>query len=127
MKNRKKIYKIAKYMFKNSLTEGIVDAKKVNLVLKEIISKRPNHLTYILKLYKKLITQALAKEELIVESASLLPNQKSIEKQLLEKTGTQRIIYKTNPKFVLGAKITHGDWVYDQTLGAKLAQLTMND
>ena len=77
----------------------------------------------ILKIYKKLIENTLLKEQVVVETALRLTNQKKIEKEILNRTGAKRIIYKTNPKIVLGAKITHGDWVWDETLSAKLAQL----
>lgn len=120
---KKNLQKIAKTLFKKSLTDGTVNVKKVQLVLKETVARKPPQLVSILKIYKKLIENTLLEEQVVVETALKLANQKKIEKEILNKTGAKKIIYKTNPKIVLGAKITHGDWVWDATLGAKLAQL----
>ena len=119
----KNLPKTAKILFRKSLTDDTVDVKKVQFVLKETVAQKPPQLASILKIYKKLIENTLLKEQVVVETALRLTNQKKIEKEILNRTGAKRIIYKTNPKIVLGAKITHGDWVWDETLSAKLAQL----
>lgn len=138
--NKKKILKIAKAMLKQSLNQGSVDSNKVQQVLKETIAKKPKNLVNILKKYKKLIQTALSQEEVIVETATpivnrsprskgrgslfLNQNKKDLEDQIIAKTGARRVSYKTNPKIVLGAKITHGDWIWDASLDAKLRKLT---
>ena len=124
----KNLEKIAKSLFKKSLnSDGLVDAKKVQIILRQIVSQKPPQLIKILKKYKKLIAAALSCEELIVETAQNLTSQKKFEQNLFAKTGAARISYKINPNIVLGARITHGDWVYDKTLQAKLERLTIND
>ena len=120
----KKIKDLAKIMFKKSLKDGIVNPANVSLVLKENVSQKPQGLKNILKIYKHLVETKLAKEELIVETAQKTTEITKMEKELLSKTGAKRIKYKTNPKMVFGLKITHGDFVYDLTLGSKLKQLT---
>lgn len=120
----KKELKIAKLMFKQSLTGGTVDTRKVGTVLKAVSSQKLAHPTSVLKIYKRLIQIALKKEEVVVESASRLTNQAKFEKELKQKTGALRVKYKINPDFVLGTRITHGDWIYDETLDEKLNQLT---
>ena len=122
----KKLLKIAKGMFKQSLSQELVNTQKVRGILGEITRQKPAHLASILKIYKKLIRQALAREEIIIESASQLTNQSELEKQFLAKTGARKVLFKTNPKIVTGAKITHGDWIWDATLDAKLKQLTID-
>jgi len=124
MKNRKKIIKIAKIMFKDSLSEDLVDTKLVSQTLKKIIFQKPPGLINILKIYKRLIETQLKKEEIILEAGSKIANQKKLEKELIKKTGAQRIRFKIDPVIVFGAKVTHGDWIYDATLDAKLKQLT---
>ncbi len=120
--------KIAKMLFKKSLSaDGSVDTGKVQGVLKEITAQKPARLINILKIYKKLIEIALNKEQIIVESAQKLENQQKFEREILKKTGAKHITYKINPNIVLGTKITHGDWVYNETLQAKLERLTIND
>ena len=121
----KNLEKIAKSLFKKSLnSDGFVDTKKVQVILNTIVSQKPPQLIKILKIYKKLIAAALSHEELVVETAEKLSNQKKFEQNLFDKTGAARISYRINPNIVLGARITHGDWVWDETLQAKLENLT---
>lgn len=124
MKSRKKQILIAKQMFKSSLSKGKVDTDKVRTILKRMLSQKPAGLLKILNIYKRLIEAAVSKELLILESAVEVANKKLLEKELLKKTGASKILYKTNPKITFGAKISHGDWIYDETLDAKLEQLT---
>ena len=124
----KKLTKIAKIMFKNCLdANGFVSGAKVKAQMQIVAKAKPQGLTRILKTYKRLIETALSKEEIIVESAVKLASLKKIEAELLEKTGAKKVTYKINPNIILGAKIRHGDWIWDETLDAKLNQLTMND
>jgi len=116
----KNLEKIAKSLFKKSLNnDGLVDTKKVQIILNTIVFQKPPQLIKILRKYKKLIEAALSREELVVETAEKLSSQKKFAK-----TGSTRINYKINPNIVLGARITHGDWVWDETLQAKLENLT---
>jgi len=120
----KKIKVLAKVMFKKSLKEGVVNSASVSAVLKETISQKPQNLKNILKFYKHLIEDKIAREELIVETAQKTKEIEKMEKELLSKTGARRIKYKINPKLIFGLRITHGDFVYDATLDSKLKQLT---
>ena len=113
-------------MFKQSLTNGVVNPKKVGLILKAVGAQKLAHPTGVLKVYKRLIEIALKKEDVMVESASKLTNQAKFEKELKQKTGALRIKYKFDPSIILGVRITHGDWIYDETLDEKLRQLTTN-
>ena len=124
MRSRKKQVKIAKYLFKKSLSNSRLDIQKVRQALKFIIWQKPAGFITILKIYKRFISQTVAKEELIFETAAKIEKQKQLEAYLLQKTGATRIRHRVNPKIVFGAKIIHGDWVYDATLDSKLKQLT---
>ncbi|KKR75052.1 hypothetical protein A2470_00440 [Candidatus Curtissbacteria bacterium RIFOXYC2_FULL_41_11] len=121
---KKKQIQIAKVMLKNSLSGGLVNSKLVSFVLREVISQRPQGLTKILKVYRRLVENKLKKEEILIESAQKVANQKQLEQEFTKNTGVKRINFKINPKIVFGAKITAGDWIYDATLDAKLNQLT---
>ncbi len=127
MKSKKKLIDVAKSLFRNSLTEGAVDPKKVRLALLAVKSGDKTNKIAILKIYKKLISQAIAKEEIILETGSRFKPSKKFEDELLAKTGAKRISYKLNGKLVFGAKITHGDWIFDSSLPAKLERLTINN
>lgn len=122
-KNKKALGKIAKSLFKKSLTNGNVDDKKVLTVLKELSKLKPAGLSSILKTYKRFIVEKLSFEEIILETNDKITLQKSFASQIKKKTGAIRVINKTNPNIVFGAKITHGDWIFDETLENKLKQL----
>lgn len=124
MKGSKKLTKIAKVMFKNSVSGGYLDTNKARRIIAEVSTQKPTGLAKILTTYKKYIERQIASEEIIIESAVPLPN-KSLEKELLSKTGARRIKYEINSQMVTGAKIKHGDWLYDESLSGKLANLTI--
>lgn len=121
MKNRKKIVQLAKLMYKNSFTNGFLDNKKIMSNVNILISQKPQGLVNVLRQYKHLISHALNVEELNIESAEKLNIVQ--EKELLTKTGAKKINYRLNPKMVFGAKIKHGDWIFEQSLESKLGQL----
>lgn len=125
MKN-KKLHKIAKTLINNSKTSGFVDEKKVKNILNLLAKSKPAGLISILRTYKRLINAAINKEQIVFESA-LKVQDKKLQEELIAKTNSKSIIYKVNPKLVFGAKITHGDWIWDATLDAKLKQLTTNN
>lgn len=124
MRGSKKLTKIAKIMFKNSLSGGYLDTNKAKRIIAEVSSQKPTGLAKILTTYKKYVQEQIAREEIIIESATPLPN-KSMEKELLLKTGARRIKYQINSQMVTGARIKHGDWLYDESLSGKLANLTI--
>ncbi len=127
MISRKKQLNIAKTLFKKSLnSNGFIDSQKARKLINFLLAAKPVSLTNILKAYKRLVEAALAREEVIVESATRVLNLKDLERRLLKKTAARKIIYKTNPHIILGAKITNGDWVWEETLDSKLEQLTKN-
>lgn len=120
MRDKKKIYRVAKLMYKNSLKNGAVDAKLVGKILKKVTGQKAYGLSKILIVYKNLIAQKIAKEEILVEASTLPQLDKSA---FLKKTGAKRIVFKKNSDLVFGAKITHGDWVWEETLDSRLEQI----
>jgi len=122
--NKKKQLKIAKTLLKKSLTNGTLDSTKVQKILIMLASAKPQGLIGILKTYKRLAGTKLKNEEIVIETGTKLASQSRLELNLKKATGAKRIIYKQNPKIVFGTKITHGDWILDNTLESKLKQLT---
>lgn len=122
-KNKKTLDKIAKALFKKSQTNGNIDDKKVKLILSELTKIKPSGLSSILKTYKRLVVEKLSFEEIILETNDKISVQKSLVDELKKKTGAIRVKNITNPNIVFGLKITHGDWIWDETLGSKLKQL----
>ncbi len=125
MTSRTKLLKIAKTMANASLTANLVDANEVKKVTEAVISLNPANLTKILKIYKNLIENKMRKEEVTVEIPQKNAISKQFEQDIKKTTGAKRVSYVINPKLVAGAKITHGDWVYDQTLDTKLEQIIL--
>lgn len=115
---------IAKALFKKSLDEkGQLNPNRVRQILAGVTRVRHRGVLGILKAYRRLVASQIKKEEVEIEAAQSLKSKK-FEKLILSKTGTRRINFKINPDMVVGAKITHGDWIWDETLDAKLEQLT---
>lgn len=127
MKSSKKYYsQLAKNLYKKSLTQGTLDEKKIRDILKELSLQKPAGLSTILKVYKRLVTHKLHEEEVVIETNDKIHLQKSFTQHLKKGSGAQRIVNKTNPTIVFGAKIYYGDWVWDNTLEERLKQLTTN-
>lgn len=120
----KKNLKIAGSLAKQSLDKnGWVSELKVRHIVSQISKQKPQQATSILKTYRRLIESMLAKEEVVIESPVKI-SLRNLENELIKKIGAKKVIYKINPDLVFGAKITHGDWVFEKTLDSKLKQLT---
>lgn len=118
---------IAKVLFKKSLDgKEQLSPNRVRQILAGVTRARPQGVLGILKAYRRLVASQIKKEEVEIEAAQSLKSKK-FEKLIFSKTGARRINFKINPDMVVGATITHGDWIWDETLDAKLAQLTNGD
>lgn len=122
--NKKKLTRIAKNLFKLSISNGFIDISNVRRILSLLDKSGQSGKIQILKHYKRLIEEKLNKETVIVEAASQITPTKQFEEVILNKTIAKNIKYKINPDIVFGAKVTSGDWIFDSTLDAKLKQLT---
>ena len=119
---KRKITKIAKVIFKDSLRNAQLDNGQIRTIVSKIVKLKPKGYLNILKAYKKLVASQMAKEEILIESAT--PLDKNQEKEILTRAEAKNIRYKINKNMVFGAKITHGDWIYEASLDAKLKQVT---
>jgi F0F1-type ATP synthase delta subunit len=122
--SKKYLNLFSKSLYKKSLNQGLIDEKKVRIILSQLDKFKPAKLSSILKTYKRLIGQKMAREEIIIETNDKMTFQKSFVDNLKKKTGAVRIINKTNPKIVFGVKVYNGDWIWDETLEGKLNQIT---
>ncbi|MEK7580810.1 MAG: F0F1 ATP synthase subunit delta [Patescibacteria group bacterium] len=117
---------LAKALYKRSLTAGIVDEKKVRIITGKLINQNPFKLTHILKTYKRLISEKLKKEEIIIETNNKITLQKSVVDNLKKIGHITKVTNKTNPNITYGARIYQGDWIWDNTLEVKLEQIILN-
>jgi len=124
MQKRQQI-KIARALYKASLKNGQLDSTRSKKVLKQVVKLRPQGLIGILQNYQRLVAEALSWQNVTVESASV-SGVRNLEKELLKKTGAQKVMFKHNTKFVFGARITHGDWIYEDSLASRLAEINRN-
>lgn len=116
--------KIAKTMFAASLKNGLVDEAQGKQILSLVTRRKPQGLLKTLRLYKNLVDSAQNKEKVTIQSAAKLDRQTLT--RISAKTHTRKIAVTVNPRLVFGTRITHGDWVWDNTLEGKLEQLTAN-
>lgn len=125
MTSKKKIKKIAKTMFKFSFRDQYLDETKIRSAVSLIDKSKIQSASKILKLYKRLIQAQVAKEKVIIEApAKISPK---LEKVIILKSKAKKLEFKLNPEMAFGAKITHGDWIWDTSLESKLKRLTIND
>lgn len=121
---KKKHLKVARTMLNISLKNGLLDHQKARKILQTVATAKPQGLSSILKSFKRLVEAQLKTENLQIETATKISNQKNFEKKLLAITGAAKVTYKTNPEIVFGARVTNGDWIWEETLESKLKQLT---
>lgn len=127
MISRKKSQEIAKSLCKKCCTpEGYIEPNKVDLVLNALAKRKPSGYSAILKALKRQIESVIARELVVVEAAQVPPNWKQLEKFLIAKTGATRVVFEPNPDLVFGAKISHGDWIWEQSLDSKLTSLAQS-
>lgn len=124
---KKKQLQIARSMLKASLKNGLLDRNKAKTVLVTLSSNKPQGLSSILKTYKRLVEAKYKLENLEITTAVKIANARKAEKNLLAKTGARKVTYKTNPEMIFGARITQGDWIWEETLESKLKQLATPD
>ncbi|GEM_PF-2959061 len=118
--NKKYQKKVAKLMFKNSLSYGFLDENKVRKILFEVTKTKTRGTSSILKLYKRLVASQLSKEQIIIEAPLKIDIPKSTHDRLISKLGAKRIKFVQNDDIVIGARVTHGDWIFDRSLDSKL-------
>lgn len=108
-------------MYKNSFKGEYLDESKIKFLVTFIVKNQVQALPKILKAYKRLIGTQAAKERVVIETPLKLDT--NLEKSILFKTKAKKLEYQLNPDLVAGAKITHGDWIWDSSLDSKLDQL----
>ena len=122
MISRKKLQKVAKTLYRNSFSAQGIDPKKVKRNLEIIARQKPQGSTKILTIYKQLLEKAISQEEIVIETPQKLSSK--TEKDLLNKTGAKKIVYKISPQMVFGAKIKTGDWIFENGLDSRIQALT---
>lgn len=126
MANKGPIIKIARMMFKNSLTSGQLDEKKVQGLIKGMLFTRRQGAIDILKAYRRLVLNFFEEQTAKIQSAhKLSEEERKALVGLIEKIYQKELHFEfsENRQLLGGIKIKVGDSVWDASLQGKL--LTM--
>ncbi len=126
MKLTKEARKLSKQLFRESFTNGALDAAKVSSVTDAVIRAKPRQYVGVLKELARLIRLEAAKRHAIIESAAELSAE--------EKTATANTIrakygadvtteFKTNTALIGGLRIQVGSDVVDASVRSRLDRL----
>ena len=126
MKLNKEARKLSKQLFRESFTDGALDATKVGSVTDTVIRAKPRQYVGVLKEFARLIRLETARRHAIIESAAPLePAEKSsITRTIHSKDGADVTTeYKTNPALIGGLRIQVGSDVVDASVRSRLDRL----
>lgn len=123
MKHKGDIKKSAKKLFSLSFVNKTLNEQRVLEIVRSLISDQGTQTRAILGMYKNIVTQYIKSHTLVIEVPKGHTITSKEQKELQDISKTDYIEVVENDKIIVGARITHGDWVYDQTLDARLTQL----
>lgn len=126
MKISKEARRHSRELFRASLTEGRLDARKVSTYSDRLISERPRGYVGILKEFARLVRLELQRRHAVIESATALDPAEStrLENELRTRFGTDLTIeHKTTPALLGGLRIQVGSDVWDGSVANRLALL----
>lgn len=126
MKLSKQTRREAKQLFRNVLSNGVVDEARTRQTVKALIEQKPRGYLAILTHFQRLIKLELEKRSARVESPVQLSRevQQQIESSLGRKYGAGlKIDYQQNSSLLGGLRIRVGSDVYDGSVQARLTEL----
>jgi len=126
MKIPKEARKLARTLFKSSLTEGRLDRAKVTAVLEAVIARKPRHTLSALKDYQRLVRMELARRHAVIASATPLDASASakILGDLQGRFGTDITHeFSVNPELIGGLRVQLGSDVWDGSVSGRLQRL----
>lgn len=126
MKISKEARRHARELFRASLTEGRLDARRVSEYSDRLIAERPRNYVGILKEYTRLVRLELQRRHAVIESAAPLEPAEAarIEGDLRTRFGADLTIeHRTNPDLLGGLRIQVGSDVWDGSVANRLELL----
>ena len=126
MKLSKEARKLSKQLFRESFTDGALDAAKVNSVTDTVIRAKPRQYIGVLKEFARLIRLEAARRHATIESAAELePAEKTaILDTIRTKYGADVTSeFKTIPALIGGLRIQVGSDVVDASVRSRLDRL----
>lgn len=125
-KNKKENLKIAKKIFKISLSNNDLDRAKIKIVVGEIKKLYKRAAVGILKSFVTIMQNKIRRQTLTIESTqSLNSNEVAKLKRSFEKKSPEKITIqlKQNPNILGGLKITLDDTQWDYSIKGKIDQM----
>jgi len=129
MKLTKESRKLSKQLFRESFTEGTLDAEKVKKVTETVIRGKPRQYIGVLQEFARLIRLEAAKRHAIIESAVPLEagEKSAITRTIHGKYGADVTTdFKTNPDLIGGLRIQVGSDVVDASVRSRLDRLAVD-
>lgn len=124
--NKSSISKMARLMFKNSLTDGKIDEKKVQGVLKGLLSSKKRNVIEILKAYRKMVLHLIDEQTAKVEAGfELSEGEKKLISKLLKKIYHKEldVEFSKNAQLLAGLRVKVGDVIWDASLKGRILAL----
>ena len=131
-KSKKENLKIARKLFKISLSNNDLDRSRIKAVVNEIKKSYKKAALGVLKSYLSIVQRKIQRQTLIVESAQLLGSNEIMRlKDSFEKKSSEKITAKLiqNPSILGGLKITLDDTQWDYSIRGKIDRMkeTLNE
>jgi F-type H+-transporting ATPase subunit delta len=126
MKLNKESRKLSRQLFRDSFTDGALDAEKVRKVTDLVTRSKPRQYIGVLKEFARLIRLETAKRHAIIESAADLEaaEKSAITRTIHAKYGADVTTeYRTNPALIGGLRIQVGSDVVDASVRSRLDRL----
>lgn len=120
MKQNAEVVKNAKKLFALSFVNESLDEKRVLYIVSEVLKDKTREKNALISAYTKLISEYIRYNQIQIEIPKGFSISQSEVELLAKKTKAKYTRIVESEKNIFGAKITHGDWVYDNTLAAKL-------
>lgn len=126
MKISKEARKGSKEQFRNSFTNGQLDAAAIKSNVARVAQAKPRHYMGLLKNYQRLIRLEVEKRHAVIESSAALDSATSgqVTKTLAEKYGQDLTTeFKVLPELIGGLRVKIGSTVWDSSIRGRLNAL----
>ncbi len=126
MKISKEARKGSKELFRNSFTNGQLDAAAIKSNVARVAQAKPRHYMGLLKNYQRLIRLEVEKRHAVIESSAALDSATSgqVTKTLADKYGQDLTTeFKVLPELIGGLRVKIGSTVWDSSIRGRLNAL----
>jgi F-type H+-transporting ATPase subunit delta len=127
MKISKEARRFARELFTLSLSNGRLDAAKVNGLTDQLVAEKPRGYGQILREYARLVRLELERRHATIDSAAALAGAEAdkLRQDIVSRFGVDVTIeFRTNPALLGGLRIQVGSDVWDGTVSNRLHLLS---